>query len=231
MSNQDTTSRACYRRHVRPTVESPKGPVSVLTLPPGGSAQPVVVLAHGAGTDMYHRSLTALAEDLTRARLRVVRFNFPYREAGRRAPDRMPVLLETFGAVVDAVQADLKPPWIVLAGRSMGGRVASHLARERTDLRGLCFLSFPLHRAGTPSAERAAHLPEIRIPMLFVQGTRDALADWDSMRRVLATLPTATTHVVEHGDHSLAVPKRRADPEVVREGITRAITDWLATLA
>lgn len=140
---------------------------------------PVVILAHGAGTDRRHPSLVRVQEGLRDAGWPVVLFNFPYREAGKRVPDARPALEGCWRAVIGAVRAEprLAPPWIVIGGRSMGGRIASHVAAEGADVRGLVFLAFPLHAAGRPSTERATHLSRITVPMLFVQGTRDSLAD------------------------------------------------------
>ncbi len=198
---------------------------------PGGA--PVVVLGHGAGSDMDHPFLRAVQDAVAAAGYVVVTFNFPYREAGRRAPDRRPVLERCWTAVLDALAQDptLAPPWTVIGGRSMGGRIASHVAADGAAVRGLVFLSFPLHPAGRPDVSRAAHLARITVPMLFVQGTRDALADATLLQGVLADLPAATLHTIADGDHGFAVPRRtgRTEPDV-RAEVVRAIVDWLATL-
>src|SRR5262245_10255139 len=171
---------------------------------------PVVILAHGAGTDRRHPSLVRLQEGLRDAGWPTVVFNFPYREAGKRVPDARPVLEGCWRAVIDAVRAEprLAPPWIVIGGRSMGGRIASHVAADGADVRGLVFLAFPLHAAGRPGTERAAHLARIRAPMLFVQGTRDALADPALLHTVLQDMPGVTLHEIADADHSFRVPRR-----------------------
>jgi len=194
---------------------------------------PVVILAHGAGTDRRHPSLVRLQEGLRDAGWSTVLFNFPYREAGKRVPDARPVLESCWRAVIDAVRAEprLAPPWIVIGGRSMGGRIASHVAADGADVRGLVFLAFPLHAAGRPGTERAAHLSRIRVPMLFVQGTRDALADRTLLRGVLADLPLATVHEIPDADHSFRVPRRSGrDDDSVRADVVRTITEWLDNL-
>jgi len=194
---------------------------------------PVVILAHGAGTDRRHPSLVRLQEGLRDAGWPTVVFNFPYREAGKRVPDARPVLEGCWRAVIDAVHAEprLAPPWIVIGGRSMGGRIASHVAADGADVRGLVFLAFPLHAAGRPGTERAAHLSRITAPMLFVQGTRDALADRTLLRGVLADLPLATLHEIPDADHSFRVPRRSGrDDASVRGEVNLTITGWLDNL-
>ena len=194
---------------------------------------PVVILAHGAGTDRRHPSLVRLQEGLRDAGWPTVVFNFPYREAGKRVPDARPVLENCWRAVIDAVRAEprLAPPWIVIGGRSMGGRIASHVAADGADVRGLVFVAFPLHAAGRPGTERAAHLARIRAPMLFVQGTRDALADRTLLRGVLADLPLATLHEIADADHSFRVPRPSGrDDASVRGEIVLTITEWLDNL-
>jgi len=194
---------------------------------------PVVLLAHGAGTDMRHPSLAGFQDDLAEAGWPAVTFNFPYRELGRKVPDARPVLVAAYRAVYDAVLADptLAPPWIVAGGRSMGGRMASHLAAEGVALRGLLFLAFPLHAPGKPGIERAAHLAAVAdVPMLFVQGTRDSFARQDLLAGVLAGLPRATLVELPEGDHSFRVPKRTTGLGAadVRRIVRDAALDWLA---
>jgi len=196
---------------------------------------PVVLLAHGAGTDMRHPSLANFQDDLAAAGWPTVTFNFPYRELGRRAPDARPVLVAAYRAVYDAVLADptLAPPWIVAGGRSMGGRMASHLAAEGAAVRGLLFLAFPLHAPGKPGIERAAHLAGIAdVPMLFVSGTRDTFARQDLLAGVLAGLPNATRVDLPDGDHSFRVPKRTTGLGAadVRRLVLTAALEWLARL-
>lgn len=195
---------------------------------------PVVILAHGAGTDMRHPSLAGFQDDLAAAGWPAVTFNFPYREAGRRAPDPRPVLVAAYRAVLDAVLADatLAPSWVAIGGRSMGGRMASHVAAEGGDVRGLLFLAFPLHAPGKPGVERAAHLTDIQVPMLFVQGTRDTLARSDLLASVLAGLPRATLIEIPEGDHSFRIPKKRTGLGAadVRRMVCDAALEWLERL-
>jgi hypothetical protein len=217
-------------------IEVPGGHVSATVALPAGFAPggaPAVLLAHGAGSDMLHPFLVAVQTDLADAGYVAVTFNFPYREAGRRIPDARPVLEGCHRAVLDAIIADpeLAPPWVAIGGRSMGGRMATHLAAAGAPVRGVLLLGYPLHPAGKPTALRAEHLPAVRVPMLFVQGTRDALARLDLLRPILAPLPGATLHLVEDGDHSFGVRRSsgRTAEDVRREVVATAVA-WLRTL-
>src|SRR5690242_17340579 len=170
---------------------------AVVALPTGfrrGGRTPAVILGHGAGADMTNPFVSSLHAGLAREGFVAVKFNFPYTEARRRAPDPRHVLQRCYRAVVDAVLADrrLAPPWVAIGGKSLGGRIASYVAAGGAPVHGLLFLGYPLHPAGRPDALRADHLPAIPVPMLFVQGTRDTLCDLDRLRPVLARLPRAT---------------------------------------
>src|SRR5881409_384740 len=159
---------------------------AVVALPPGfrrAGRTPAVILAHGAGSDMTNPFLSSVHAGLAREGLVSVKFNFPYTEARRRAPDPRPVLERCYRAVIDAIAADriLAPPWIAIGGKSLGGRIASYVAAAGAPVRGLVFLGYPLHPAGRPEALRADHLPSIAVPMLFVEGTRDTLCDLDRL--------------------------------------------------
>jgi len=201
------------------------GAVSAVVALPSGFRRPgrtpAVILAHGAGSDMTSPFMSTIHSGLAREGYIAVKFNFPYTEARRRAPDPRPVLERCYRAVVDAIAADraLAPPWIAIGGKSLGGRIASYVAAGGAAVRGLVFLGYPLHPAGRPDALRADHLPAIPVPMLFVEGTRDTLCDLDRLRPVLARLPRATLHTIEGTDHSFRVPRRlgRSDEDVWAE--------------
>jgi len=201
------------------------GAVSAVVALPSGFRRPgrtpAVILAHGAGSDMTSPFMSTIHSGLAREGYIAVKFNFPYTEARRRAPDPRPVLERCYRAVVDAIAADraLAPPWIAIGGKSLGGRIASYVAAGGAAVRGLVFLGYPLHPAGRPDALRADHLPAIPVPMLFVEGTRDTLCDLDRLRPVLARLPRATLHTIEGADHSFRVPRRlgRSDEDVWAE--------------
>ena len=195
----------------------------------------VVILAHGAGNDMNTPFLLAVQEGLAVRGHVTVKFNFPYTEAGRRAPDRAPVLEDCYRHVVAAIRSDpgLAAGRLVIGGKSMGGRMASHLAAQGEAVAGLLFLGYPLHPPGKPEQLRVAHLPKINVPMLFFAGTRDPLCRLDLLQQTLKQLRApATLHVIDGGDHSFAVPKRmRRDARDVWEEIVRISADWLARLS
>jgi len=171
---------------------------------------PVVVLAHGAGSDMDNPFLSAVHEGLRAAGFVSVKFNFPYKERGGRAPDKAPVLETCFRAVLASLQQDpvLAGRRLVIGGKSMGGRMATHLAAQGEAIAGLLLLGYPLHPAGKPEQLRDAHLAHIQVPMLFFAGSRDALCRLDLLRATLASLPAAVQlHVIDGADHSFAVPR------------------------
>ena len=192
-----------------------------------------VILGHGAGTDMTNPQLGAVHRGLAERGLVAVKFNFPYSEQKRRAPDRMPVLEACFRDVVQAVQADaaILPEKLILGGKSMGGRVASHLAAKGVACAGLVFLGYPLHPAGRPEQLRTAHLPQIPAPMLFFAGTRDGLCDLRLLRQAIEALHVPITlHVIEGGDHSFKVLKSVARSVPVDQELADVSARWIAKL-
>jgi len=202
-------------------------------VPDGYAARPrsALLLAHGAGSDMHNPFLSFVHEGLAQRGLLTVKFNFPYKELGRKAPDPMPRLEATWRAAVEALrqEPDLAPDRLFLGGKSMGGRVASNLAAQGLACDGLVFLGYPLHPAGKPERLRAEHLARIACPMLFVQGTRDPLCDLSLLDRVLLPLgPRVSLRRIEGGDHSFKLLKRlgRSDREV-REEILAAVAGWV----
>jgi uncharacterized protein len=213
------------------TVGERVGQVSALLLRPA-DVRWLYVLAHGAGAGMRHRFMSGVAEALAERGVATLRYQFPYTEAGGRRPDPPGVLQATVRAAVTTA-ATVAPGLPLLAGgKSLGGRMTSSAAAKSTlpGVRGLVFLGFPLHAPGRSGIERAEHLDQVGVPMLFLQGTRDALADLDLMRTVCARLGArAMLHVVEGGDHSFAVLKRsgRSDAEVIAE-LADTIAGWPA---
>ncbi|HVO26307.1 MAG TPA: alpha/beta family hydrolase [Candidatus Margulisiibacteriota bacterium] len=201
---------------------------------PRATSPTAVILAHGAGNDMRGPFLSAVHEGLAARGYVSVKFNFPYTEAGRRAPDRAPVLEDCYRHVVAGVRADphLAPRRLVIGGKSMGGRMASHLAAQGEAVAGLILLGYPLHPPGKVEQLRVAHLPAIRVPMLFVAGTRDPLCRLDLLQRTVANLcAPVVLHVIDGGDHSFAVPKAMRRPaRDVWEEIIRVTVEWLAKL-
>jgi hypothetical protein len=178
-------------------------------------------LAHGAGAGMRHPFLEAVAAALAHRGLGTLRFEFPYAAAGGRRPDPRPVLVETVVAAAAEARRLAGGLPLLAGGKSMGGRMTSHAAAVgRLDgVRGIVFLGFPLHPAGKPGTERADHLGAVPLPMLFLQGTRDTLADLALLRPVCERLGTrARLHVIEGADHGFRVPKRlRTGADVIEE--------------
>jgi uncharacterized protein len=197
------------------------GEVSALLLRPE-KARWLLVLAHGAGAGMSHPFMEKLADELAGVGVATLRYQFPYMEQRRRVPDAPTVLTATVEAAVRAA-AEAAPGLPLLAGgKSMGGRMTSQAAAQRPldGVRGLVFFGFPLHPPKQPGTKRAEHLAKVTVPILFLQGTRDELADLKLLRPVCAKLGSrATLHVIETADHSFHVLKRwgRSDEEVLRE--------------
>jgi predicted alpha/beta-hydrolase family hydrolase len=174
---------------------------------------PVLVLAHGAGGDMEGPFLVGAAKALAEAGVGCLRFNFLYRERGRRAPDREPALREAWAAAFARAVELGDPVWA--GGKSLGGRIASMMAADGSiEPAGLIFFGYPLHPPGKPERIRDAHLADIRVPMLFIQGTADAFATPELLAGVLKKLgKQATHHPVEGGDHSFRVRGTPKDDE------------------
>lgn len=193
-----------------------------------GSGSTAVLLAHGAGTNHDHAHIVGLAEGLASHDLAVVTFNYLYTEAGRRAPDRTPVLLACHRAVAAWARQEISER-LVLAGRSMGGRMASMLAAEGEPMAGLILYAYPLHPAGRPESLRIEHLPLITVPMLFFQGDRDALARSDLFDQHIRRLSTAEVVDMEGVDHSWR-GRGRSQSELLAWIAARS-ADWIARLA
>ncbi|HET9948342.1 MAG TPA: alpha/beta family hydrolase [Longimicrobiales bacterium] len=193
------------------------------------------MFAHGAGAGMRHAFMEAAAQRLAAHRIASLRYQFPYVERGRKSPDRPPVLVGTVrAAVAEAARLASGLP-LFAGGKSMGGRMTSTAAAERPldGVRGLVFFGFPLHPAGRPGTERGAHLAEVGLPMLFLQGTRDSLADLELLRPLLGRVRLRPTlHVIEDADHGFHVRKRsgRTDEDVLEEMCATAAA-WCLSLA
>ena len=214
---------------VMPKIESPAGPVSVVRDGPQ-DGRPTFVLGHGAGGDMHSEFMTFFARALGAMGARVFRFNFAYSEAGRKAPDRQPLLEETFRAVVESIGSPAGP--LVLGGKSMGGRIASHVVASGTEADGLVFLGYPLHPPGKPERIRDEHLRDIRIPMLFVEGTRDPFCPLETLEKARSRFEGASeVAVIDDGDHSFKVRKSsgRSTAEAWEEAVA-AVVSWAADL-
>jgi predicted alpha/beta-hydrolase family hydrolase len=206
---------------------------ALLTRPP--KAECLLVLAHGAGAGMRHVFMEMLAARLADRRIATFRYQFPYMEQGRRRPDYQPILLKTVRSAVTAASALSDGLPLFVGGKSMGGRMTSlAAAKEPLDaVRGIVFFGFPLHPVKKPGVERSEHLKDIGAPLLFLQGTRDKLAELDLIEPVCQDLAErATLHVVEGADHGFHVLKKsgRTDEEVLDE-LADAARAWMVGLA
>lgn len=219
-------------RRPRPErIDTSGGPVSALW---DGSRDhdTLVVLAPGAGADLRADFMAHFARRLSERGATVCRFNFLYSERGRKTPDRQPVLETTYGEVLEHALREKRPARVVLGGKSMGGRIASHIVAGGVEVDGLAFLGYPLHPPGKPDRIRDSHLRDIAVPMLFVAGTRDPFCPLKTLDRVRSKLHAPTeVFVVEDGDHSLKVrtssgrSTRRAWDEAAA-----AVSDWIDRL-
>jgi uncharacterized protein len=203
------------------TFEGPRGTLSGLWRD-APNATAVLVVAHGAGNDMRNRFLDGVVEGVAAGGVSSMRFNFPFTEQGRRSPDRAPVLVEAWRAALAEAASHAGGLPLAAGGKSMGGRMASMLAAEDPDAfpgKALVFFGYPLHPPGRPDKPRVEHLGQIRVPMLFIQGTADGLASFGMIRDVVHGLGSrARLHVIESGDHSFRVRgKRRPDEEIGSE--------------
>jgi predicted alpha/beta-hydrolase family hydrolase len=213
---------------------------AVLDLPTDPRA--LLLLAHGAGAGMRHAFMEQISARLATRGLAVLRYNFPYMEAGRRGPDSPKRLLATVSAALELARRQAQELGsgealpLYAGGKSMGGRMTTQLAAQGgeavSQLAGVVLFGFPLHAAGRPDDARGQHLGAVSAPMLFIQGTRDKLAESRLLEPLLASIAHATLHSVEGADHGFHVLKRsgRNDDEVLDELATRTAS-WIGSLA
>ncbi|MGV3635552.1 MAG: alpha/beta family hydrolase [Pseudorhodoplanes sp.] len=214
------------------TIDVPgHGTVSALLTKP---AKPIAayVFAHGAGAGMTHRFMETVASGLATRNIATLRYQFPYMERGSKRPDSPSIAHATVRAAVAAAATTVPRLPLIAGGKSFGGRMTSQAQAQEPlpGVRGLCFFGFPLHPAGKPATDRGDHLAAIAVPMLFLQGTSDALADVTLLQPLIASLgPRATLHLVENADHSFHVPAKsgRTDSEVMEE-ILDAMATWVS---
>jgi predicted alpha/beta-hydrolase family hydrolase len=211
-------------------VNDKAGGVSGLLLEPSG-ARAFFLLAHGAGAGMRHKFMEEVAAKLADLNVATLRYQFPYMEKGTKRPDPQSVLTDSVRAAVAAAQKYAGELPLFAGGKSMGGRVTSLAAAQQPLDRvcGLIFFGFPLHAAGRPGAERAQHLAEIKIPMLFLQGSRDALAELKLFKPLCSKLgKRAELFVVDGSDHSFHMLKSapRSDGEVLNDVVKKA-AGWM----
>jgi hypothetical protein len=190
-------------------VSSAIGNVSAECIVPE-KAKCMMTLAHGAGAGMNHSFMTALAGSLSEPRIASMRFNFPFTENKKGRPDPPAIAHKTIEAAILKTRELFPKLPLFASGKSFGGRMTSQYLSTHHDtaVKGIIFYGFPLHPPGKPSIERAEHLKDVKIPMLFLQGTRDELAKWDLIESVCASLPLATLVKIEGADHSFKAGKQ-----------------------
>jgi predicted alpha/beta-hydrolase family hydrolase len=191
-----------------------------------------LVLAHGAGAGMTHRSMAAIADGLAERGVATLRYQFPYMQRGGKRVDPPAVAQATVRQAVAAARSRAPSLPLFAGGRSFGGRMTSQAQAQAPldGVHGLVFFAFPLHPAGKPSDSRAAHLADVAVPMLFLQGSNDALADLALLERTVASLgDRGSLELIAQADHSFHVPIKsgRKDPEVLAEALDVAVT-WMA---
>ncbi|MCB0721428.1 MAG: dienelactone hydrolase family protein [Ignavibacteriae bacterium] len=206
------------------------GSVSALLYTPAKPSA-ILVFAHGAGAGIKNRFMETVSNTLGDLGIATLRFNFPYMEAGKKVPDRKPVATAAVAAAVEKAH-ELYPKLPVFAGgKSFGGRMTSTAASEDmlSNIKGIVFFGFPLHAPGRPSSDRAEHLFSVKVPMLFLQGTRDALASFDLIKPLCKKLgKKATLYTIDGADHSFHVPKTSdlTDSEVIKL-ICNEVKTWI----
>jgi uncharacterized protein len=213
------------------------GEVSALLAHPK-NARWLLLLAHGAGAGMTHPFMENLSAELATLGIATFRYQFPYMEQRRRVPDPPTVLTATVVAAVQAAKHAAPDLPLLAGGKSMGGRMTSQAAAQHPaavtldGVRGLVFFGFPLHPPNRPSTKRADHLAKVSIPMLFLQGTRDTLADLNLLRPICTNLGSrATLNIIESADHSFHVLKssKKTDPQVLCE-LAQITLSWAEQL-
>jgi predicted alpha/beta-hydrolase family hydrolase len=209
-----------------------KGEVSALLVRPAGATD-LLVLGHGASTNMRHATLQTIAERLAAVGIASLRYNFPYMEYGK-GRDSQDVCTATVRSAVAAAQKAAPGTRLLAGGHSFGGRMTSTAASESplVGVRGLVFFAFPLHQPGKPETKRADHLSQVSVPMLFLSGTRDELADLTLLRPVCAKLgKRATLHLLDTADHGFRTLKRaRQSAEDVFDEMARIVSQWASKL-
>jgi predicted alpha/beta-hydrolase family hydrolase len=204
---------------------------AILMIP--ADARALYVMGHGAGAGMRHVFMTAVAERFASRGIGTLRYQFPYTQRGESRPDPGPVLQATVRAAVACARTDVPHLPLFAGGKSMGGRMTSLAAADQAlPVSGIVFFGFPLHNAHQPATARAAHLANVQVPMLFLQGTRDALAELRLLQPVCASLERATIHIVDGADHGFHVLKRsgRNDEQVLDE-LADVASKWMLMMS
>ena len=196
----------------------------MLTMYPAEAAKAFLILAHGAGAGQKSPFMVQVARGMAARGITTATFDFPYMAARRKIPDRAPVLEDAWRHAIDEARPALGGLPLFIGGKSMGGRISSHLgAQGYPGVAGLIFLGYPLHPPGKPEQRRDAHLPSVAAPMLFVQGSRDPFGTAAEIAAIVLTLPRATLHEVAGGDHSFKVPGRKDTLDAIMD----AVSAWI----
>ena len=192
------------------------------------SMQTILVLAHGAGAGMNHPFMTSLSKELSAYGIGTLRFNFPFTEQKKKRPDVPAVAHKTIEMVIQKVKVLFPSTPIFAGGKSFGGRMTSQfLAKPNAEMvKGVVFVGFPLHSPGKPSVDRADHLKDVKVPMLFLQGTRDELANWALIEQTISSLTLAALVKFEGADHSFKVARQNILPT-----LAKTINDWMVSNA
>ncbi len=209
------------------------GDVSALLYRPA-ETQFILVFAHGAGAGIYNKFMEQVSLSLAELGVATLRFNFPYMEKGKKVPDTKPVCIATIAVAVEKAAKLCRDIPVYAGGKSFGGRMTSTAASEGglPEVKGIVFFGFPLHAPGKPSNDRAAHLYTVSIPMLFLQGTRDALASLDLLKPVIKKIGSkAELFIIEGADHSFHMPKdnKMKDNDVIKL-ICKEVKDWFVSV-
>jgi len=217
---------------VRFEASKSSGTVSGLFLKPPDSRS-IYVFAHGAGAPMYAKGMQLTAEKLAKFKIATLRYNFPYTEQGRKRPDPPGIAQATVrSAVRKAIEIGEGLP-IFAGGKSFGGRMTSQAAADEPleTVRGIVFYGFPLHAPGRDGIERAEHLYSINLPILFLQGTRDALARIPLISEVTDKIPNSKLHILEGGDHSFHLPKSMGiTDDEIQTDLAKTVSEWTTKL-
>jgi predicted alpha/beta-hydrolase family hydrolase len=216
-------------RNIKFTATKSSGEVSGIIILPE-EPKFLLLFAHGAGAGMKHPFMEKVSGYLADEGIGTLRYNFPYTEKQKKGPDPAPILMQTIRSAVSAAKKYGRDIPLLAGGKSMGGRMTSMAASKESldDAKGIVFFGFPLHAPGRPSNERAEHLFSVNVPMLFLQGTRDKLADLKLLKPVVKKLKDkAMLHIIEGGDHSFHLLKSagRDDEEVFKE-IAKKVGEW-----
>jgi predicted alpha/beta-hydrolase family hydrolase len=214
------------KKESRLLISESLGSTSIIASMPK-EASALLVVGHGAGAGMTHTFMESLADELVKRNIGCIRYNFLYMEKKSRRPDPAPIAEKTVAVLIHHIHQLYPSIPLYVGGKSFGGRMTSQrLSKESLDyVKGLIFFGFPLHPIGQPSSDRAQHLKKINIPMLFLQGTKDKLADLVLLEDVIKILPTATLQKWEGADHSFKLSKQNLIPL-----LADATADWIKQL-